>query len=218
MTQALLRVRNLTKRFPLRSGLRARSGGWFTAVDGVSFDVHAGETLGLVGESGCGKTTTGRMLVRLLEPTAGEVSMTVNGGETDVVALRGESLRLFRRHIQMIFQDPYSSLNPRMRVLDIIAEPLRALTSLNRGEIDDRVRDLARSVGLSADQLRRFPHAFSGGQRQRISIARALALDSRADRVRRARVRTGRVGPRTGHQPVEGPSSRARAQLPVRRA
>jgi oligopeptide/dipeptide ABC transporter ATP-binding protein len=177
MNQALLRVRNLTKRFPVRSRILSRSPGWFTAVDSVSFDVQPGETLGLVGESGCGKTTTGRMILRLLEPTAGEISMTVDGREINLVTLQREQLRLFRRHVQMVFQDPYSSLDPRMRAIDIIAEPLRALAKLNRSEIADRARDLARSVGLSPDQMRRFPHAFSGGQRQRISIARSLALN-----------------------------------------
>ena len=176
MSEPLLRVRGLTKRFPLASGMRRRHG-WFTAVDGVSFDLYPGETLGLVGESGCGKTTTGRMILRLLDPSAGQVVMRVGDTDVDLVALHGERLRLFRRHVQMIFQDPYSSLNPRMRVLDIIGEPLRALTDLSAHQIEDRVRDLAEQVGLSPEQLKRYPHAFSGGQRQRICIARSLALN-----------------------------------------
>ena len=176
MSAPLLEVRDLTKRFPLASGMRRRHG-WFTAVDGVSFELFPGETLGLVGESGCGKTTTGRMILRLLEPSSGQITMRVGGREVDLAALKGEPLRRFREHIQMIFQDPYSSLNPRMRVLDIIGEPLRALTNLNSHAIEDRVRDLAAQAGLSPDQLRRYPHAFSGGQRQRICIARALALN-----------------------------------------
>jgi peptide/nickel transport system ATP-binding protein len=174
--EALLKVRDLTKRFPIASGMR-RGKGWFTAVDGVSFDLMPGQTLGLVGESGCGKTTTGRMILRLIEPTSGQIIMRSGQQEIDLVHLRAERLRLFRRHVQMIFQDPYSSLNPRLRVLDIIGEPLRALTKLSPHQIEDRVRDLAQQVGLLPDQLRRYPHAFSGGQRQRICIARALALN-----------------------------------------
>jgi peptide/nickel transport system ATP-binding protein len=176
VSEALLKVRDLTKRFPVASGMR-REKGWFTAVDGVSFDLMPGQTLGLVGESGCGKTTTGRMILRLIEPTSGQIIMRNGQQEIDLVHLRAESLRLFRRHVQMIFQDPYSSLNPRLRVLDIIGEPLRALTKLSPHQIEDRVRDLAQQVGLLPDQLRRYPHAFSGGQRQRICIARALALN-----------------------------------------
>jgi peptide/nickel transport system ATP-binding protein len=176
VSDALLQVERISKRFPVASGMR-RQRGWFTAVDDVSFELLRGETLGLVGESGCGKTTTGRMILRLLEPSSGRILMRAGETATDLVSLHGEALRSFRRHVQMIFQDPYSSLNPRMRVLDIIGEPLRALTDLNGRQIEDRVRDLAEKVGLSADQLRRYPHAFSGGPRQRICIARALALN-----------------------------------------
>ena len=145
------------------------------AVDGVSFTIRRGETLGLVGESGSGKTTVGRAILRALDVTGGHVGFDLDGQSTDVLALKGESLRAFRKHMQLIFQDPYSSLNPRMTVRDIVAEPLEAgAEKLTKPEIDDRVRDIAKRCRLNLEHLRRFPHAFSGGQRQRICIARAL--------------------------------------------
>jgi peptide/nickel transport system ATP-binding protein len=177
MTEPLLRVDGLTKHFPIAAGLWKRSMGWINAVDGVSFHIDSGETFGIVGESGCGKTTVGRLILRLIEPTAGEVSFRLNGTEVDLVALHGERLRQFRKHMQLVFQDPFSSLNPRMTVLDTIAEPLRAAHFGSRKDIEDRVRWLTEAVGLKVEYLRRYPHAFSGGQRQRICIARALALN-----------------------------------------
>ena len=176
----LLRVSGLRKFFPIRKGLLRRTVGQVRAVDGVSFHIDEGQTLGLVGESGCGKTTTARCILRAIEPTAGEVSIRVaDGSVVDVGALRPEALRGLRREMQMIFQDPFTSLNPRMTLLDLVGEPLRVHGMKNRGEREDRVADLLRRVGLRPEYMRRFPHAFSGGERQRIGIARALALHPR---------------------------------------
>jgi oligopeptide transport system ATP-binding protein len=172
----LLEVRDLTKHFPVHKGVLSRSVGWIRAVDGVSFTLKEGETLGLVGESGCGKTTVGRCLLRLIEPTAGEVQFEGK----DLLGMDREELRKVRARLQIIFQDPYSSLNPRMTVEEIIAEPLRNHIRTSRGEIRERVSFLTEKVGLHPEQARRYPHEFSGGQRQRIGIARALALNPRA--------------------------------------
>jgi oligopeptide transport system ATP-binding protein len=173
MTEPLLRVRNLVKRFAVKGGILRRTVDEVHAVSGVSFDLHAGETLGLVGESGCGKSTTGRLILRLIEPTSGEVRFE---GQ-DVTALTREQMGPLRRHMQIIFQDPFASLNPRMTVGSIIAEALviHKLSGNARGR-EDRVIELLETVGLNADHMRRFPHEFSGGQRQRIGIARALAV------------------------------------------
>ena len=169
----LLRVENLKKFFPIRKGIFSRVVGHVKAVDNVTFDVGKGETLGLVGESGCGKTTVGRSLLRLIEPTAGNVYF----GGTDLVALPPREMRAMRKRMQIIFQDPYSSLNPRMTVLDIVGEAL-AIHGIARGrEREDQVKSLLERVGLSARYVNRYPHEFSGGQRQRIGIARALALN-----------------------------------------
>ena len=173
----LLEVNGLKKYFPVTAGLLRKTVGHIKAVDDVSFHIKAGETLGLVGESGCGKTTTGRLVLRLLERTAGEMVFYLDGNRVDLSTLQGETLRTFRKHMQLVFQDPFSSLNPRMTVLDIIAEPLKAHRYGSRTEIEDRVRWLTEAVGLKMEFLRRYPHAFSGGQRQRIGIARALALN-----------------------------------------
>jgi oligopeptide transport system ATP-binding protein len=174
MSAPLLKVTNLTKAFPIRSGLLQRQTGAVQAVNGVDFHIDPGETLGLVGESGCGKSTTGRCVLRLIEPTSGDI---IFEGK-DVRALGGEALRALRRDIQIIFQDPYASLNPRMTVGAIIGEALiiHKLAKTNR-EFDDRVASLLETVGLKADHRTRFPHEFSGGQRQRIGIARALAVE-----------------------------------------
>ncbi len=167
----LLDVKALTKHFPVRGGLLGRGAGRVHAVDGVSFQVAKGETLSLVGESGCGKSTVGRSILRLIEPTAGEVWL--DGGRVDTLPAR--QLRRLRRRMQVVFQDPYSSLNPRLTVRDIVAEPLRNF-GLARGKaLDDQVARLMDLVHLPRDALRRRPHEFSGGQRQRIGIARALA-------------------------------------------
>ncbi len=170
----LLEVQNLKVHFPIRSGWFGRVRGFVRAVDDVSFTIQRGETLGLVGESGSGKTTTGRSILRAIEPTEGRVRFHTNGQVVDITALNKRDLRLFRPHMQMIFQDPYASLNPRMTVRDIIAEPLVASGLASGSEVDERVRETARRCRLNLEHLRRFPHAFSGGQRQRIGIARAL--------------------------------------------
>jgi oligopeptide/dipeptide ABC transporter ATP-binding protein len=169
----LLEVRNLKKYFPVRGGVFSRITGWVKAVDDVSFTVQPQETLGLVGESGCGKTTVGRAILRLIEPTAGEVLFS---GE-NVLTMNSEHLRQARRHMQMIFQDPYSSLNPRMTVGAMIGEPLHVHGLVSKADLDRRVQQLFDVVGLSPSYRVRYPHEFSGGQRQRIGIARALALN-----------------------------------------
>ena len=169
----LIEVRGLRTYFPIRRGLLSARGGTVKAVDGVSFQIRRGETLGLVGESGSGKTTVGRSLLRLQEPTAGEI--LVDGA--DFMMLSGARLRRMRRRLQMVFQDPYASLNPRMKVEDMIAEPLQVQASLRRAGIRSRVSELMDRVGLPAHFKGRFAHELSGGQRQRIGIARALALN-----------------------------------------
>src|SRR5262247_2319255 len=169
----LLRVKNLKKYFPIRGGLFSREVARVHAVDDVSFDILKGETLGLVGESGCGKSTTGRCILRLIEPTEGEVWFE----DKNVTTLDKRSLRHLRRDMQIIFQDPYASLNPRMTVGSIIGEALVIhKLAKSRREREERVVHLLETVGLGADHLRRYPHEFSGGQRQRIGIARALAV------------------------------------------
>jgi oligopeptide/dipeptide ABC transporter ATP-binding protein len=166
--EELVRVRGLFKHFPVE-----RSDDVVRAVDGVTFEIFQGETLGLVGESGCGKTTVGRCLLRLMEPTRGEVSFAGR----DVLAMKGGELRRLRREMQIIFQDPYASLNPRLRVRDIVGEPLVIHSIGSKEERRERVADLLRKVGLDPDYMNRYPHEFSGGQRQRIGLARALALN-----------------------------------------
>ncbi len=165
----LLDVRGLKKHFPLRGGVLGRTTGYVYAVDGVSFSIAKGETLSLVGESGCGKSTVGKSILRLIEPTAGEIA--IDGERIDNVAK--SALRTLRQRVQIVFQDPFSSLNPRMRVGDIIAEPLRNFGMTQN--LDRRVAELMDTVRLPRDAVRRYPHEFSGGQRQRIGIARALA-------------------------------------------
>jgi ABC-type oligopeptide transport system ATPase subunit len=173
-SMSLLEIKNLKTHFPVRAGVLQKPVAWVRAVDGVSFAINEGETVGLVGESGCGKTTLGRTILRLIEPTSGEVWFD---GQ-DVTKLSGPALKPFRRKAQMIFQDPYGSLNPRMTVRDIIGEALRIhKLCATRDEERERVAYLLRSVGLSPDHARRYPHEFSGGQRQRIGIARALAVE-----------------------------------------
>lgn len=171
--EVLLKVDNLVKHFPIYRGVFQRQVGAVHAVDGVSFDVYKGETLGLVGESGCGKSTTGRTILQLYKPTSGNVFFQ---GQ-NLTDLKNEDMRLMRRKIQMIFQDPYASLNPRMTVGDIIGEPLMVHNMATPVEIQDRVADLLKKVNLNPAFASRYPHEFSGGQRQRIGIARALALN-----------------------------------------
>ena len=170
--EVLLRVDNLKMYFPIRRGVLQRQVGAVKAVDGITFEVRKGETLGLVGESGCGKSTTGRVILQLYKPTSGRIFFE---GE-DLTSLHGEDLRRMRRRMQMIFQDPYASLNPRMTVADIVGEPLEVHGIAGGKERDDQVQHLLAVVGLNPQYSRRYPHEFSGGQRQRIGIARALAL------------------------------------------
>ncbi len=174
----VLDVRHLRKHFPLRQGLLGRTSGYVKAVDDVSFSIEAGETLSLVGESGCGKTTTSRCILRAIKPSSGEILFrTANGEKIDVASLDKKQLRPLRRQMQMIFQDPFSSLNPRMTISEIIGEPLLVNGMTGTAERNKRVADLLELVQLPSAYLNRFPHAFSGGQRQRIGIARALALN-----------------------------------------
>jgi len=175
----LLKVTGLKKYFPVRHGVFRRVVGWVKAVDDVDLFVREGETLGVVGESGCGKTTCGRTILRLVEPTGGDVLFRSGrlGRVVDVAKLSRGEMKVLRREMQIIFQDPYSSLNPRMTVGDIVGEPL-IVHQVSRGrERDQRIREILQAVGLKGEHMRRYPHEFSGGQRQRIGIARALALD-----------------------------------------
>ena len=172
----LLEVKGLKKHFPIRKGFFRRVAGHVRAVDGVNFFIREGETLGLVGESGCGKTTTGRTILRAYEPTAGEAWFRTDGEMINVFQVPKNEMKALRREMQIIFQDPFSSLNPRMTVMDIVSEPLRIHGIAKGAELKSLVRELLEAVGLKTQHMNRYPYAFSGGQRQRIGVARALAL------------------------------------------
>jgi oligopeptide/dipeptide ABC transporter ATP-binding protein len=173
--ERLLEVKDLTKHFPVGGSLLGGVRGWVKAVDGISFAIDRGETLGLVGESGCGKTTTGKLILAAETPTAG----TIEFEGRNLAELRGAALADYRRKVQVVFQDPFSSLSPRMRVGDIIGEPMKAHERMSRQAVHARVRELLELVGLRPDMARLFPHEFSGGQRQRLAIARALSTNAR---------------------------------------
>ena len=177
-SQTLLEIKNLRKFFPIRKGVLRRVVGYVRAVDDVTFHIQRGETLALVGESGCGKTTTSRCILRAIAPTGGEIRfLTENQQVVDVAAVPKSELRPLRRQMQMIFQDPYSSLNPRMTIFEIIGEPLLVNGMRNSAQRRERVEELLGVVHLPPEYMNRYPHAFSGGQRQRIGVARALALN-----------------------------------------
>lgn len=171
--EVLIKIEDLVMHFPIKRGVFQRTVGYVHAVDGVSFEIHRGETLGLVGESGCGKSTTGRAILQLYRPTSGHV---IFEGK-DLTVTKGEELRLMRRRMQMIFQDPYASLNPRMTVEEIVGEPLIVHNLVKGKEVRERVKELLKVVNLNPDYVDRYPHEFSGGQRQRIGIARSLSLN-----------------------------------------
>lgn len=174
--EPLLEVHHLKKYFPIRRGFLKQTVGYVKAVDDVSFFVMEGETLGLVGESGCGKTTTGRTLMRAIPPTSGQILFRdPNLGKVNIPDLDPDQLKMVRRNMRVIFQDPYASLNPRMTLLEIVGAPLRAMGIAKGKELEDRVAEMLERVGLRPEYMRRYPHAFSGGQRQRIGLARALA-------------------------------------------
>ncbi|MDO4291940.1 MAG: ATP-binding cassette domain-containing protein [Eubacteriales bacterium] len=172
----LLEVSGLKKYYPIEAGISKKQVGLVKAVDDVTLKIYKNEVLGVVGESGCGKTTLGRTILRVIEPTDGSIVFHFGDKTIDFTALNKKELRGMRRHIQMVFQNPYTSLNPRMTIFDIVAEPMRLAGEYTEAEISDRVRYLIDKVGLELKHLNRYPHAFSGGQRQRIGIARALAL------------------------------------------
>ncbi len=177
---SLLEVRDLKMHFPIKGGLLSKPIGYVKAVDGVSFDVRRGETLGLVGESGCGKTTIGRCIVRAYQVTGGQMLYRQENGEVvDLAQVNADVLRKLRKDVRMIFQDPYSSLNPRMTVFDNVSEALQVAGTMTRSEIRDRVAYLLQRVGLRTEYMSRYPHAFSGGERQRIVVARALVTNPR---------------------------------------
>ena len=173
--ELILEVKDLCMYFPVKGGFFDQAKGVVKAVDGVSFDLYKGSTFGLVGESGCGKTTTGRLIMKVMKPTSGKIIFHDNdSGPIEINALANKKMRPFRKKIQMVFQDPYSSLDPRMTIQQIVGEPLRAGGREKLQEYRNKIADMLQKSGLSSDFMDRYPHAFSGGQRQRIGIARAL--------------------------------------------
>jgi peptide/nickel transport system ATP-binding protein len=178
-TQTLIRVQDLQRLYPVERGMFRQASSFVHAVDGISFEIAAGESLGLVGESGCGKTTTGKMLVKLVEPSSGSIQLRINENVINIAGLRGAELRHFRHNVQMVFQDPYESMNPRMTVYDIVSEPLAVQNSGTVTERERQVSDFLQLVGLTPPSsfMFRFSHELSGGQRQRVAIARALVLE-----------------------------------------
>ena len=178
MNQNILEVRNLVKHFEVSNSVFSRNKKIVKAVDGISFDIKAGETLGLVGESGCGKTTTARCILRAMKPTEGKIQFkTTDGSHTDLATLKEDQIRSLRTDIQMIFQDPFASLNPRMNIQQILSEPLKILGYSEKGEIKSKTIRAINEIGLDQSFLDRYPHTLSGGQRQRVSIARAMMLE-----------------------------------------
>ena len=179
--QTLVSVERLQKYYPVSKGLFSRTKSYIHAVDDISFQIGRGESLGLVGESGCGKTTTGKLLVKLIEPTMGNIYLGTNGSRTDIAPLKGASVKQFRRQVQMIFQDPYESMNPRLTIYDTVAEPLVVQNIGTLIEREERVAEMLALVGLTPPSsfMFRFPHELSGGQRQRVAIARALVVQPR---------------------------------------
>ena len=208
MSEVILRAEGLKKYYPIRSGVLRRTVGHVQAVDGVSFELRAGETLGVVGESGCGKSSLGRLLMRLEEPTEG--ALHFDG--VNVYEQNRRDMRRIRRDIQIVFQDPYTSLNPRKTVADIIGEPFEIHPdAVPKGGRSARVRELMEMVGLSPEHVNRYPHQFSGGQRQRIGIARAHRVEPEGPGVRRAGLGARRLGPGAGHQRAGQAPGRAAA-------
>ena len=213
---AIVQIRDLKKHFPIGGGFLGLGGRrqWLKAIDGISFDIEPGQTFGLVGESGCGKTTTAKVLLGLERPTDGTIFFEGH----DVNNLTREGRKEFRKSIQAVFQDPWSSLNPRMRVMSIVAEPLEIATTMTRQQIRSRVSELLTEVGLNPYQANLYPHEFSGGQRQRIGIARALALNPRVIVLDEPVSALRRLDSRADHEPARGPTGPVRARLPADRA